>query len=210
MKKDCTEIVFILDQSGSMDMIKSDVIGGFNSFIEEQKKLPGEVFFSLVTFSSRNSRRVFYNRMPIQEVEPLTIKSYCPNGMTALLQAVSQTVDDIGQQLAEKLEEERPERVLMVIMTDGEENDSGSDFPKSLIAEKIKHQTEVYKWEFLFPGANQDSFTEAKSIGIGAVGAYNYKATTHGVSTMFASVSSAATNYRTTGDLGNWKKSQED
>jgi uncharacterized protein YegL len=165
MKDTHTKLVFILDASGSMQPLASDVIGGFNSFIKEQKTGTGTVDVSLVTFNSEINT-VFENK-DLQSVEDLTSKSFVPSGATALLDAIGGTVDKVGKQLADTPEAERPGKVVIVITTDGQENVSKT-YTKERIAEMIKHQTEVYQWQFLFMAANQDAIMTASALNIPA------------------------------------------
>ena len=201
--KDCTEIVFVLDESGSMDTIRTDVIGGFNSFVADQKALPGEAYLTLVKFSSYGNMQTVFEHVSIAEVKDLTFGSYTPGGMTALLQAMHVTIDNVGKRLSDLTEDERPNKVIMVIMTDGEENNSGNKYSKKTISEKITHQSEVYKWEFLFPGANQDAIAEGASMGIDGAKSLTYQASARGTKAMYSTISNAVSSYRTTGDTGN-------
>lgn len=172
MKEGLTEMVLVLDKSGSMGSTKKDVIGGLNTFIEEQKKVPGEATFTLVQFDSKMELK-FLNKN-IKDIPTLTEDDYKPNGTTALLESTIKTIDEVGARLAALKEEDRPEKVIFAIMTDGEENSSGAEFTKELLAEKIKHQTDVYKWTFLFLGANIDVFADAKSYNIPLANSMSY------------------------------------
>ena len=168
-----TEIAFILDQSGSMESIKSGTLEGVNAFLDQQKKENSDypVRFSLTLFSTEVEVR--HSSVSISEVPGLDEKTYQPSGGTALLDAIGITIDEIGKRLAETLEAERPAKVIVAIMTDGEEN-SSRVFTWDQISEKIKHQTEVYKWEFLFMGANQDAIANASRINISVESSTNY------------------------------------
>lgn len=168
-----TEIAFILDQSGSMDSIKAGTLEGVNAFLDQQKKENSDypVRFSLTLFSTEVEVR--HSSVSISEVPGLDEKTYQPSGGTALLDAIGITIDEIGKRLAETLEAERPAKVIVAIMTDGEEN-SSRVFTWDQISEKIKHQTEVYKWEFLFMGANQDAIANASRINISVESSTNY------------------------------------
>lgn len=175
MKKDLTEIVVVMDKSGSMVDIKSDMLGGLNSFIEEQKKVPGEVTFSLVFFSSvypgyyggkeKMSLQKKYYRASFDEVEKVKDKDYIPNGGTPLYDAVGNLVIEIGKILSETDEKDRPETVLFVIVTDGLENTS-SEFNAEKLKALITQQESVYKWKFVYLGANQNAMLEANKMNI--------------------------------------------
>lgn len=171
MKKGLTEIVLIVDSSGSMEGARNDTIGGINTFIEEQKKLPGEASLTLVFFDSL--REIKYFRQNLKDVKPLTREDYVPGGTTALIDAVCLTIDELGSKLASEREEDRPEHVILAIMTDGEEN-SSSKFSLSQLSEKVKTQTDVYKWTFFFMGANIDAFATGKQYGFAAANTMSF------------------------------------
>ena len=160
-----TEIAFILDQSGSMDSIKAGTLEGFNAFLsqqqEEHSKYP--VRFTLTLFNTEISEAI--SSVPVTDVKPLDEKSYLPTGGTALLDAIAITIDSLGKRLAAIAESERPSKVIVAIMTDGEEN-SSRIFNWTQVSDRIKHQSEVYKWDFLFLGANQDAIATAAKMHI--------------------------------------------
>jgi len=178
MNADLTEIICILDRSGSMAGIRSDAIGGFNTFLAEQQKIPGEARLTLVLFNHEYQRTL--DAAPLSEVQPLTEATYVPDGMTALLDAVGRTIDEVGKRLADTPEAERPNAVLICILTDGLENRS-SDYSREKVREMIEHQQEKYGWTFVFLAANQDAFDEARKLGIRKEDAVNYDATADGV-----------------------------
>jgi len=193
MKKDFSEIVCIIDRSGSMGSIKTDAIGGFNTFLEEQKKLPGDATLTYVQFDT--DYEVVHENTPIQTVLPIDDKTYQPRGMTALLDAIGRTIEDVGRRLSNIPEELRPSKIIFAILTDGEENSSRKyDLPK--VKEMIKLQKESYQWEFIFLGANQDAFAEAAKIGIDAKDAFNYAATGKGVRAAYSNMSASMASYR--------------
>ncbi|MGN1110898.1 MAG: hypothetical protein ACI4QY_04535 [Oscillospiraceae bacterium] len=163
MKKNFTEIVFVLDESGSMSSLKSDTIGGFNSLIEKQKSEDGEAVVSAVLFSTES--RVLLDRVPLAEVEELTDRDYCPCGGTALLDAVGGAVKHIGNIHKYARPEDVPEHTLFVITTDGMEN-SSRRYSAAKVKKLISRQQEKYGWEFVFLGANIDAAETAASIGI--------------------------------------------
>lgn len=202
-KKDLTEIVFILDRSGSMNAIKTDAIGGFNTFVDEQKKVPGEALMTLCIFN--HEYQLLYTGKRLNEVEKLTEQSYIPMGTTALLDAIGRTIDDVGNRFSAMSDEQRPEKVVIGIMTDGLEN-SSSDYSREMIKSKITHQRDVYKWEFIFLGANQDAFAEAGKLGISPNLTFNYAATPDGTSRAYRKLSEGVASYRRADSTRNVKK----
>jgi hypothetical protein len=172
-----TEIAFILDRSGSMEVCQQAAIAGFNQFLNDQQKTEGLAKLTVVLFD--DEYLVAVSSVPAQEVVPLTDDTYQPRGCTALLDAIGQTVDDLGLRLAALAEKDRPGQVIVAILTDGLENAS-QRFSWKEIAGKIKHQTDTYKWVFLFLGANQDAIATAANLSIAANNAANYVADTAG------------------------------
>ena len=193
MKKNLTEIVFLLDRSGSMGSLTDDTIGGFNSMIEQQKKEDGEAYVTTVLFNS--NRYMLHDHVNIQEVEPMTHADYMAYGMTALLDAVGTTINSIGERLANTTEEERPEKVIFVITTDGYENDS-REFTREKVKEMIEHQQNVYSWVFMFLGANMDAVAEAGKYGINSNFAATYTASDIGTVCLYSCTSDAISNLR--------------
>ena len=197
MKNGSTLLVFIMDRSGSMGNIITDSIGGFNSLINAQRKDSlengNEVKVSLTIFN--NVINNIYNFVDINEVKPLTEKVFYAESMTALNDAIGLTVNLVGKQLSNLPEEERPEKVLVTIITDGEEN-SSREFTNNDVKELVKHQETVYNWTFNFIGANIDSFGEGKTRGINTNNTANYVATPVGVSSMFEGLSNYTLSYR--------------
>jgi hypothetical protein len=170
-KTNFVEIVVALDRSGSMSSVRNDTIGGFNTFVSDQRReAKGDVKLTLVQFDDQYE--INYNGMPIQDVPPLTEATYIPRGMTALLDAVGKTISTVGDRLAKTPENERPSLVIFVILTDGQENQS-KEFKLDQIKTMITHQTEKYNWQFLFLGADQNSF-QAESMGFSKSNTYNY------------------------------------
>ena len=163
MNNKLTHITFILDRSGSMDSIAKEAIGGFNAFIEEQIKEPGATKLSLILFDHEYSPLI--SSAELADIPPLTEDTYIPRGMTALLDAMGRTIDDLGKELAALPEEERPGQVIVVTLTDGYEN-SSHDYAHEKVAELIKHQREAYNWEFLFLGADVESVEYAKTLNV--------------------------------------------
>lgn len=193
MKKNLTEIVFILDRSGSMAGLEDDTIGGFNAMIEKQKKEQGEAFVSTVLFD--NISEVIHERVDIQKVEPMTRKDYYVRGCTALLDAVGKAIHHIGNVHKYAREEDRPEKTIFVITTDGMENASRQYSYKDL-KRMIERQKEKYGWEFLFLGANIDAAKEAARFGINADRAANYHADRQGTGVIYETVSEAICQVR--------------
>jgi hypothetical protein len=176
--KNLVEIVCVIDRSGSMADIRSDATGGFNTFLEIQKRLPGEAKMTLVLFN--HNCEVVYSRADLREVKPFSAETYVPDGTTALLDAVGRTIDDIGKMLAHTLEDERPGKVIFAILTDGLEN-SSKDYTRQRIYEMIRQQRTKYAWEFIFLAANQDAFEEAEKLCIDRNRAHNFVADSDGI-----------------------------
>jgi uncharacterized protein YegL len=196
MRNDLTEVVAILDRSGSMANLANDTIGGFNRFIEDQKKVPGEAVLTTVLFDDRHE--FLHDGANIQDVKPITGQDYFARGMTALLDAVGRTINRVGEKLSKMNEADRPSKVIVLIITDGAEN-SSREFTHQQIREMIERQQNTYKWEFLFFGANIDSFAAAASIGIPQTRAVNHSANKAGVSSMLDAMSLATSAYRGSG-----------
>ena len=205
MKKNLTEIVFILDRSGSMAGLEADTIGGFNAMIEKQRKEPGEAIVSTVLFD--NECEVIHDRVPLDRVPALTEREYFVRGCTALLDAVGGAIRHIGNVHKYAREEDRPEKTLFVITTDGMENASRR-FTYDRLKAMIKRQKERYGWEFLFLGANMDAAREAARLGIGADRAANYHADSEGTNVIYETVSEAITQVRCCAAplSANWKQ----
>ena len=193
MKKGLTEMAFILDMSGSMSGLVEDTIGGYNSLIEKQKEEEGEAYVSTILFDDRYI--MLHDHINIQDIKPLTNEDYRPMGMTALLDAIGKTVNSIGVRLNDTPEEERPEKVIIVITTDGQEN-SSKEFTKTKIKEMIEHQQSKYNWVFMFLGANMDAVSEAGNLGINTDFARNYTSNSKGTSSVYTVLSATMSNIR--------------
>lgn len=193
MNEQLTAIAFILDRSGSMASVKTDAIGGFNTFVEQQRELPGDARMSLVLFDHEYTP--VYDDKPIREVPELTAQTYVPRGRTALYDAVGQTIDMVGSRLARTPEPERPAKVIVAIMTDGLENAS-TDYSHARIAEMIKHQQDVYSWEFVFLGANMDVPAVARSLNIAEANAVAYAASPAGTQGAYRSLNERVSRMR--------------
>jgi len=163
MKKNLTELVFILDRSGSMSGLEKDTIGGYNSFVAKQQEAEGEANLTTVLFDDKYE--ILHDRVDIKKVKPLTAKEYFARGSTALLDAIGKTIVDISRRLDATAKTKRPTKVLFVITTDGHENAS-REYSAAKVKEMIGHQTSKYSWEFLFLGANIDAVGTASDLGI--------------------------------------------
>ena len=198
MNMNLTEIIFLLDRSGSMAGLESDTIGGFNAFIEKERQLEGETIVTAVLFDDRYE--ILWNGIDANKAI-LTDKEYYVRGSTALLDAVGKTILDVGYRLSKTSEETRPGKVIFVITTDGLEN-SSREFSYKKVKELIKHQQEKYNWEFIFLGANIDAAKEAGNIGICKDNAYSFEASKAGVEKMYYMACDAVSEIR----KGNSKK----
>ena len=197
MKEGLTEIISIVDRSGSMQSILDDAIGGFNTFLAAQQRQPGEAKLSLILFD--HEYQVVHQAVDIQQVEPLNQDTYVPRGSTALLDAVGKTINAVGERLAATAESERPSQVIVSILTDGYENASQT-YSKPKVTEMIKHQTEKYSWAFEFQAANMDAFAAAKELSIAPDRVVQFEATSEGVREAFAEQSQRISAMRS-GDM---------
>ena len=188
MKKGLTELVFILDRSGSMSGLVQDTIGGYNSLLKKQKQEPGEAIVTTVLFDDQYE--ILHDRINLKGVEPITEKEYSVRGMTALLDAIGRTVDKINNAQKHTAEDERAESVMFVITTDGMENAS-REYRYDKIRGMIERQKEEYGWEFLFIGANINAIETAAKFGIAPDRAVNYHADSIGTAVLYDSVSEA-------------------
>ena len=199
-----TELVFILDRSGSMSGLESDTIGGFNSMIEKQKKEEGEVVVSTVLFD--NESVVIHDRVPLDKVPRMTEDQYFTRGCTALLDAVGGAIHHIGNIHKYARKEDVPEKTMFIITTDGYENAS-KRYSYEKVREMIEHEKKKYGWEFLFLGANIDAAAEAKRFGISEDRAVNYKCDKVGTALNYDVISQAVCNVRACGCIdSNWKQ----
>ena len=193
MKKNLTEIVFILDRSGSMSGLEKDTIGGFNSMIEKQKKEDGDALVSTVLFDHETN--VIMDRVPIRDVKPLTDMDYVPRGSTALIDALGGAIHHIGNVHKYAREEDRPEHTLFVITTDGMENASHF-YTSDEVKRKIRRQTDLYGWEFLFLGANIDAVETARRYGIDETHTASYVSDSMGTRRNYAAMDAAISSVR--------------
>jgi len=204
MKKNLTELVFILDRSGSMAGLEADTIGGFNAMIEKQREEAGEALISTVLFDSYT--QVIHDRVPLAQVPRLTRKEYYVRGCTALLDAVGEAIHHIGNVHKYAREEDRPEKTLFVITTDGMENAS-RHYNYAQVKAMIERQKEKYGWEFLYLGANVDAAREAARFGICEDRAANYHADHEGTGVIYEAVNETVCNFRASRPMSaGWKK----
>jgi len=204
MKKDLTELVFILDRSGSMGGLESDTIGGYNTMLEKQKKEAGEVIITTVLFDDRYE--LLHDRINLRGITPITSKEYFVRGSTALLDAIGKTINKIGNVQKHTAEDERAEKVLFVITTDGLENAS-REFSYEKIRQMIEHQKSKYGWEFIFLGANIDAISVAERIGINKDRAANFHADSEGTSLNYQVMSETVSHLRANIPINaDWKK----
>ena len=204
MRQNLTELVFILDRSGSMAGLEDDTIGGFNAMLEKQKQEEGEVIVSTVLFD--NETDVIHDRVNITDIAPLTRKEYYVRGCTALLDAVGGAIHHIGNVHKYAREEDRPEKTLFIITTDGMENASRR-YTYDKVKAMIRRQQDKYGWEFLFLGANIDAAREAGRFGISEDRAANYHADSVGTGVIYESVNDAISQVRCHAPLNaGWKR----
>ena len=196
MRKGLTEVVFILDRSGSMSGLEGDTIGGFNSMIEKQKKEEGEAYISTVLFDDQTE--VLYDRVPVSKVEPMNDRQYYVRGSTALLDAIGGAIHHIANVHKYAREEDRPEKALFIITTDGMENASRI-FDYKKVKKMVEKEKDTHGWEFLFLGANMDAIKEAGRFGISADRAVNYERDSEGTVLGFRALTAAVSAVRSSG-----------
>lgn len=203
MKRGLTELVFILDRSGSMSGLESDTIGGYNAMLEKQKKEQGEAVITTVLFDDRYE--LLHDRINLRGIEPITEKEYYVRGSTALLDAVGRTIGKIGNVQKHTAEDERAENVMFIITTDGMENAS-REYSYEKVRRMIEHQKSKYGWEFIFLGANIDAVDTAECFGIGQNRAVNYNADSEGTLLNYEVMSETVSCLRASREISeDWK-----
>lgn len=198
MKENLTELVFILDRSGSMQSLTSDTIGGFNSLIEKQRREEGECLVSTVLFN--NSSKVLHDRAPLSGIAEMTARDYSAQGGTALIDAIGAAIHHIGNVHKYARPEDVPKHTMFVIMTDGMENAS-RNYSSDKVKSMIERQKQKYGWEFLFIGANIDAVETAKSFGISEDRAVDYLADSEGTDAVYGAVCAAVSTVRRCANL---------
>jgi len=193
MKKGLTELVFILDKSGSMSGLEADTIGGFNSMLEKQKAVPGECYITTVLFA--NDYELLHDRIDMRGVRSISAREYQVGGSTALLDAIGKTIHKISKAQKNTDAGYRAEKVLFVIITDGEEN-SSREYSAEKIKERVEHKKKKYGWEFIFLGANIDAVAAAERFGIAVDRAQDFHADREGLSMSFMVMSEAVAMFR--------------
>ncbi len=193
MNNNLTELVFVLDKSGSMSGLEKDTIGGFNSMLEKQRKEDGDVIISTVLFD--DSMQVIHDRAGIDKIDNLTDKDYQVGGCTALLDALGKSIKHINKVQKALPEDERPAKTMFIITTDGQEN-SSHDFSYDKIRKMVEKKQEKKQWEFLFLGANMDAISAAADIGIKANRATNFHSDAVGTAVNYSALSKAVSKFR--------------
>ena len=203
MKTNISELVFILDKSGSMSGLESDTIGGYNAMLKKQQQQPGEATVTTVLFD--DNYELLHDRINIKGIRPITEKEYFVGGCTALLDAIGKTIHKIGNAQKHTSEEQQADKVMFVITTDGMENAS-KEYNYERIKTLVEHQKEKYGWEFIFLGANIDAIAAAASFGISANRAANYNADGVGTKLNYEAVSDAVSELRASRPIADsWK-----
>jgi len=196
MKNEKTEIIFILDRSGSMANLAEDTIGGYNSFLKEQRKEVGEALITTVLFD--HEYEVLHDRKNLDFVVDITSKEYYARGTTALMDAMGKTITKMKNNIETSNEKYRPSKVIVVIITDGHENDS-KEYTQPQIKSMVKEMTEQHDWQFLFLGANIDSASTAEGYGFSAQSACDYIPTSVGTQSLYSTLSKTISGFRETG-----------
>ena len=208
MKKGLTELVFILDRSGSMNGLEGDTIGGYNSMLEKQKEEVGEAIITTVLFD--NEYELLHDRVNLKDIEPITNKEYYVRGTTALLDAIGLTINKCVNLQKNTKKDKLAEHILFVIITDGFEN-SSREFDYEKVRKMIEHQKNKHSWEFIFLGANIDAISTAERFGISKDRASNYKADSDGVTLNYEVIGETISEVRANRDISeDWKERIED
>ncbi|RLD07555.1 MAG: hypothetical protein DRI65_04440 [Chloroflexota bacterium] len=188
-----TEIVCVIDNSGSMGLIKTDAIGGFNQFIEDQRKVEGEAVVSIYLFNQGVTQ--IADCMDLEDVELLTEDTYTTSGMTAMNDALGKAMDETGNRILKTKADKRPEKVIFCVLTDGEENAS-TEYTLTHVKDQIRHRRVNFEWEFVFLAANQDALETAKDYAFSPKSSFNFEASAEGVRDAYANMSSYVTTAR--------------
>jgi len=208
MKTNLTELVFILDRSGSMSGLESDTIGGYNALLKKQRQEPGDAIITTVLFD--DNYELLHDRINVKGIRPITEKEYFVCGSTALLDAIGKTINKIGNVQRNTSEQERADKVMFVITTDGMENAS-KEFNYAKIKKMVEWQKEKYGWEFIFIGANIDAISTAAKFGISSDRAANYNADGEGTRLNYEAVSHVVSEVRASRPISDsWKADIED
>lgn len=195
MKSDYTHITVVLDRSGSMEAIRTDTIGGFNAFLKKQKGEPGTATLTLVQFDTQDPYEVIHQFRPVTEIPELTPDTFVPRASTPLLDAMGRAINDLGRRLSALAEEQRPSRVVMVIITDGQEN-SSTEFPQDQIGKMVKEQQEKYNWQFVFLSADLAAIVDALDTGVQAKSSMAFDKTAQGTASAWSSASDRISDFR--------------
>lgn len=195
MKQDYTHIAILLDRTGSMESIRDDTIGGFNAFVDSQKREPGHATLTLVQFDSQDPHEVIHRFAPIELVPPLTRETFVPRASTPLLDALGRTIHELESSLAQLKPENRPAKVVMAVVTDGKENAS-REYRKTQIEHMIREHTEKDGWQFVFLSAELGAFDDARDLGFDSDSSLAFDKSRHGTTAMFASLSARTSDYR--------------
>ncbi len=193
MGNNLTEIVCVIDNSGSMGIVKSDAIGGFNAFIEAQRKVEGDAVVSVYLFNDKLTQ--IADNMDIQEVTLLSNDNYFTNGFTAMNDALGYTIDKVAQRIIDTKNEERPNKVIFCILTDGQENNS-KEFTTTQIKDMVKHRQENFDWEFVFLAANQDAFATGAKYAFDVSGTFSFESNSKGVAAAYDGMNNYVTTAR--------------
>jgi len=199
--KNQTDITLVLDRTGSMSSIKEATIVGFNTFLKDQKEAPGEAVFTLVQFDSEDPYEVLQNGVPINDARELTDETFVPRASTPLRDAIGRTIEGVGARLIALQEDQRPDKIVIVIQTDGLENAS-KEFSAERVRQMIEHQKTVYGWQFVFLGANQDAVLVAGKMGIDVTAAITFAASDAGTSASAKCMSRGVKEFRSKGKWG--------
>jgi len=195
MRRDYTHIAVILDRTGSMESIRDDTIGGFNAFLASQKAEPGTATLTLVQFDTQDPYEVIHRFVPVQDVPALTRETFVPRATTPLLDALGRGINDLEKSLGDLEEEDRPAKIVFVVVTDGQENAS-REFRKDQIERMIKERSEQNDWQFVFLSADLAAIQDARAVGIHADSVLLFEKSNRGTAGAWASLSGRTSDYR--------------